>query len=316
MMSRYRKVQVRVWADEKFRRLSPAKPNAQTLWLYLLTTPYATSLPGLIGIGEGSLAESLGWRIKSLRNCCDELQKLGMIEVDWSARLIWLPNALRHNWPDNPNVVRGWRNHLDELPDCDLKRKALAAMEKELSGHPALLAAYREVTKNGSGNGSPNGSPNCLAKQEQEQEQYHEEEHDTHPQTPSSGAGVCVSYSISLQEPKGTASEPEGFSTFWESYPRKADRQKALTEWKNLNPSPELRQAIMNALARQKRSDQWRREVVPNPANWLKGRRWDDELPGDQCGRWAGPEVDYSAAGRNKALSPPEDASAEAGSIF
>lgn len=36
-MGRYRKIEVQMWGDEKFRSLSEIPPCAQGLWLYLLT---------------------------------------------------------------------------------------------------------------------------------------------------------------------------------------------------------------------------------------------------------------------------------------
>ena len=49
---RYRKVSTRLWADDRFRRLSGPAPNAQSLFVYLIAGPHTTSLPGLFVAGD------------------------------------------------------------------------------------------------------------------------------------------------------------------------------------------------------------------------------------------------------------------------
>lgn len=68
------------------------------------------------------------------------------------------------------------------------------------------------------------------------------------------------------------------FKTFWDAYPRKEGKKKALEKWKRLNPDPELFGRIMAGLDRALRSEQWRRGVIPHPTTWLNGERWEDDL--------------------------------------
>jgi hypothetical protein len=57
-----------------------------------------------------------------------------------------LPNAIRHNKPESPNVVRGWRVELDLLPECALKSEAIAAIRNALSETgPSFVAAFDEL---------------------------------------------------------------------------------------------------------------------------------------------------------------------------
>ena len=86
-MGRYRKVEVSMWADDKFVSLSKPQPNAQSLWMYLLTGPCTTSLPGLIRIGEAGLAEEIGWPLKAFREAFGEVLSKGMAKADWGAYL-------------------------------------------------------------------------------------------------------------------------------------------------------------------------------------------------------------------------------------
>ena len=118
----WRPVDVRVWeADDKFPSLSRAEPNAQTLFLFLLTGPHTTSLPGLSVCGIGTIAEVLRWPFGGVDACMAELVAAGMIKFDRARRVVYLPNALRYNAPDNPNVVRGYARHFSMIPPSPLK---------------------------------------------------------------------------------------------------------------------------------------------------------------------------------------------------
>jgi len=187
---RYRKVSTRIWADDRFLRLSKSQPSAQTLFLYLITGPHSTSLPGLFVAGEAMLAEALGWDLKGFREAFAELSRVGsgdgheypLAVADWTTRLVFLPRAIRHNPPENPNIVKGWKATWAELPECDLKAFAHSVFEAEISmigdGHAKAFASSIERPK-GSGKGFVNGStkgsvkplPNGMPNQEQEQEQ-------------------------------------------------------------------------------------------------------------------------------------------------
>jgi hypothetical protein len=190
---RYRKVSTRIWADDRFLQLSKSQPSAQTLFLYLITGPHSTSLPGLFVAGEAMLAEALGWDLKGFREAFAELSRVGsgdgheypLAVADWTARLVFLPRAIRHNPPENPNIVKGWKATWTELPECDLKGFAHAVFEAEISvigdGHAKAFASSIERPKGsgkGFGKGFDNGSvkplPNRMPNQEQEQEQEQE----------------------------------------------------------------------------------------------------------------------------------------------
>mgnify|MGYP001159382340 CR=1 FL=1 len=179
-MARYRKIDVRIWSDAKFCSLSAAQPNAQTLWLYLLTNPETTSIPGLFRSGEMMMAEALGWSLEGFREAFREASSKGLVKADWKARLVWIPNAIKHNPPESPNVVRGWRTAWDELPECSLKVEAFQALEALLKGFTeGFQKAFREAC------------PKPMANQEQEQEQ--EQEKKILPASPAAEAPESAS---------------------------------------------------------------------------------------------------------------------------
>lgn len=174
-MSRYRKIEVRTWSDEKFRELSAIPPSGQGLWFFLLTGPHTTAIPGLFRAGRAAMAEELNWEQEAFDEAFREVSDQGMAKADFKAKLVWLPKAIQHNKPESPNVVRGWRVELDLLPECDLKREAVEGIREalEIAG-PSYVEAFDEVlsTKKKepvkpSAKPSAKGMPN----QEQEQEQ-------------------------------------------------------------------------------------------------------------------------------------------------
>ena len=181
---RYRKVLTRMWGDDRFRELSKPQPNAQSLWQYLITGPHTTSVPGLFSIGEAALAEALGWPLKGLRKAWDEIASRKMALADWQARVVYLPKAIEHNTPENPNVVKGWRSTIDDLPECALKSKALAEIQTFLIGRgftkglPVTLSAspLKPLAST-----SGNGMANQEQEQEQEQEYVQEQEQEAAP---------------------------------------------------------------------------------------------------------------------------------------
>jgi hypothetical protein len=71
----------------------------------------------------------------------------------------------------------------------------------------------------------------------------------------------------------------EGFLTFWKTYPRRVAKKDAIKAWLAINPDELLRQRMLRAIAAQKLSPQWRDpKMIPYPASWLNGQRWDDEV--------------------------------------
>lgn len=175
---RYRKIQTRMYADEKFLELSAPDPNGQSLWLYLLTGPHTTAVPGLFSAGEAQLAEALGWPLAGFRKAWNEIAQRGMARADWKARVVWLPNAIRYNAPDNVNQIKGWRDTIEEIRTCPLKAEAIAHVAVFLKRfRKPLVKPFLELFAKPLLEATDVG----LANQEQEQEQ------DTPPNPPEGG---------------------------------------------------------------------------------------------------------------------------------
>ena len=76
------------------------------------------------------------------------------------------------------------------------------------------------------------------------------------------------------------AAPPDGFSTFWDVYPRKKAKADAQKAWRRLAPDSELQARIQAAVRLQAGSQAWQKDggqFVPYPASWLRAGQWDDE---------------------------------------
>ena len=125
---RYSKVSRRMWGDQKIRRLTQPQPCGFTLFQRFLTGPELTNVPGLFPAWEGGLADALKWPLEAFREAFREVFREGLAEADWEAGLVWVPNAIDHNEPESPNVVESWGATLSELPECELKERAIASL--------------------------------------------------------------------------------------------------------------------------------------------------------------------------------------------
>lgn len=201
-MSRYRKIEVRTWSDEKFRALSGIPPSGQGLWFFLLTGPHTTAIPGLFRAGRAGMAEELGWEPEAFDEAFREVSNQGMAKADFKAKLVWLPKAIQHNKPESPNVVRGWRVELDLLPECDLKQQALAGIREALeAAGSSYVEAFDELFSKAApakpSKASPKASAKASPNQEQEQEQeYTSPDGDGGTSDDADGADNCPQQKI------------------------------------------------------------------------------------------------------------------------
>ncbi|MDP9126017.1 MAG: hypothetical protein M3N82_15705 [Pseudomonadota bacterium] len=164
----YRKLTVRMYGDERFMRLSPQLPSGQSLWVYLLTGPHTGPIPGVFVVGRAALAEALGWDPEPFAKAFREVLAEGLAEFDEKTRMCFIPNAVRHNMPPNPNVVKSWRTTWLQLPECALRDRIfehLAAVLTEVS------EAFGNAFAEGCGKPLPNPSGKGLAKGMAKQEE-------------------------------------------------------------------------------------------------------------------------------------------------
>lgn len=158
-MAKYRKIDPKIWNDQKFNRLSN---NGKLVFFMLLTHPHMTALGAMRGNCPG-LAAEIGWTEKAFREAFQEAQSKDMLKHDEKASIIWLPKFLKYNKPESPNVVKSWGNALDYLPECNLKFQLIQHIKDYIK---ALPKAFQEAL--------PKAFRKSMPNQEQEQEQEQE----------------------------------------------------------------------------------------------------------------------------------------------
>lgn len=171
-MARYRKIDPRIWNDEKFASLSH---EAQRAFFFILTHPSMTSL-GAFRISAAGMAQELGLTEKGFQEPFHELLSKGIVRYDEKSFLVFAPNFLKYNPPENPNVIKGWAVALDYLPECGLKHEVLLKAKQCASntdkGLKAFVDAFGDIchiAPKGFQEPFPKGMP--IQEQEQEQEQ-------------------------------------------------------------------------------------------------------------------------------------------------
>ena len=100
----------------------------------------------------------------------------------------------------------------------------------------------------------------------------------------------------------GVLCNADPFALFWDAYPRKVGRRDAQQLWQALDVDAALLTAILQGLARARQSRQWATDggrYIPNPANWLRGRRWEDQ-----------PGVDFTTSVAGMGMPPADPAAA------
>lgn len=71
----------------------------------------------------------------------------------------------------------------------------------------------------------------------------------------------------------------EIFEKFWETYPKKVDKQKTIKWFEKNNPTEELVNIMVGQIEKLKKTKQWQnKQYIPNPTTWLNGKRWEDEI--------------------------------------
>lgn len=199
-MSLYSSVDRRINADAWFRGLSE---SGQWLWFRLLTGSHVTSVPGLWAATEEGLARAFGVSLEGFRERFSEVSRdrsskgLPRVIADWEAGVIWLPNALEFpcNEPKNPNALKSWKNHLELMPECDLKDQALRHFAEWVTARKKrFTTGWPYGYLNGSRKGS--GNPDrVLPTQEQEQKQEQEQEL-------QEGGGALLPFPTLVLEPR------------------------------------------------------------------------------------------------------------------
>lgn len=117
-MARYRKISVQMWNDEKFLSLST---EGMLAFIFVITHPQMQGIGAMRATVEGLTHELGKGKDERFRKGFEEPFRKGLLKVDRKAGFLCAPNFLRHNRPENPNVVKGWVTVPELLPQCKLQ---------------------------------------------------------------------------------------------------------------------------------------------------------------------------------------------------
>lgn len=167
-MARYRKIDVRIWNDRKFRELD----DKSKLAFFLVLTHPDTNQLGMLRSRSMSLAMELGWHPDAMSDAISMLCKMGMLMADDRAGFIFIPNFLKYNPPNGPNSVKGWAGLLDQMPECDLLNRAINCLKPFIFGlSDGLQKAIPDDIKDAIRDAIPDDIKDAHRIQEQKQEQ-------------------------------------------------------------------------------------------------------------------------------------------------
>lgn len=182
-MSRYRKIDTRIWNDKKFNSLTD---DAKLVFMYFLSHQHLTYIGAMRATAPG-LACEMRWDAGRFKLAFDQITSLNMAKYDESCSFLWLPNFIKYNRPESPNVVKSWDQLLDYLPECDLKDELIASVRAFVK---TMTAAFSEALPKAFLKGMPY----------QEQEQDQEQEQEQEKETTRGQAGAVSENSLSSEE--------------------------------------------------------------------------------------------------------------------
>ena len=115
MAPRYRKIDPRIWNDEKFRALSREE---KLIALYVLTAQ--SNRLGFFKFSKALAAEDLNMPVETFAKGFEKVCKALAWRFDSEARVLLIPKWFRYNCPENPNVLKSCLDDLHELPQTTL----------------------------------------------------------------------------------------------------------------------------------------------------------------------------------------------------
>lgn len=333
-MAIYRKIDCRISNDKKFRELSV---EGKLAWYTILSRRDLAPIGAFKASFESLAIEQRGNEYlnkgfekafgEAFLEALYELSSKGLIKYDPEAFLIYVPNFLRFNFPENPNVVKSWNSVLDSLPECDLTNYALAKSTEIIlnsqkdSFFKALPKEFVEAFEEGYGKGFPEDFGKGLAKQEQEQEQEtytHTEKSEEHPEVsenfaarecenPVSLKTEAIEEELPLEEPK--VQEAVRPKLKKEARAQRLQKPEELTDefWQDFLAYRKQKKApvterVVSLLRKEAKTAGWKLEEVINE---MMVRNWTGFKADWVKDDWKDPNAHWvSASEYNKELPP------------
>lgn len=236
------------WEDDKV--MLTFSPEDKLFFLYIMTNPHTTQL-GVYKILAKQMAFELGYSLDTIDILLDRFEsKYDVIKYSKTTKEIAIKNYLRYS------VVKGGKPVLDLLVRESKEVKDKRLLRYIRSG--ASLSENETVKYFISNylNDNDNDNDNDDSYHESYDESYHESS-------------------------KAVKPIDAMFDRFWKSYPRKVAKENARKAFAKLKPNDDLLNAMLSAIDKQKKSEQWTKDggqFIPHPTTWLNQHRWEDEM--------------------------------------
>jgi hypothetical protein len=173
---RYRKIDPRIWKDEKFISLGSF---FKLVIIYCLTTPQSNRI-GIFNFSPSQAAEDLETLPETFLKGFKKVCEIFNWRYDEKYRVLYIPKWWKYNKPENPNVLKNCLQDLHEIPNSPLK-------EEFKSNLDYLPETFHETFSETFAEGLPKPSPKRMGDQEQEQEQEQDISKDGIPSCPHKG---------------------------------------------------------------------------------------------------------------------------------
>jgi hypothetical protein len=140
----YFRTSPRFWGDERVREWSD---DTKLLCLYLFTSPHRT-IESLFPLPVHYIVADMKWTARKVKQHLAILTENRCIAVDSSTDLILIRNALKYQFPENPNQIKGAIRRIKDLPDSPLLQEFQVLVRKycyrkgvgaEVQGFPEQL---------------------------------------------------------------------------------------------------------------------------------------------------------------------------------
>ncbi len=305
MAAKYRKIDPRIWTDEKFKKLDD---HEKVVALYCLTAQ--ANRIGIFKFSPGEAAEDLGTFPQTFAKRFGNVICVMEWRYDPDAKVLYLDAWWRYNPPENGNVLVGNLADAVDLPATPLllefyeNRAHLSATYRMREGDKwhdvdvstlferclgVRVREIRNVTSNvtsnvthnvsNTGNVTHNVTHNVIA-QEQEQEQ----EQDIPPIVPQGGDGEQIGKPPATEEGKPPDPSRLEFDEARKLYPGTkrgletefANFRKKHKDWRAVLPDlvPAMKLIMADRQAKIDRAE-WVPDQWPHFQTWINQRRWE-----------------------------------------
>ena len=257
-MAIYRNISLSFWTDTKVE--DNFTPEDKYMYLYLLTNPH-TNICGCYEVSVKQISRQTGYNEESVERILDRMERAHKVICYCNAtKEMLIFNWGRYNWTKSDKLIKPISAAIEQIKHKPFQSYVRLLYENIDNIHTVSIPY-------------PYGMDTTVTVT------------DTDTDTDTDTVPGAAQYEP-LKIPKELEAKRAGvhplFDTFWQAYPKKVGKADALKAFTKLKPDNELMQTILAAIAQWSKTDQWskdNRQYVPMPATYIRGRRWEDELP-------------------------------------